>query len=456
MNNRAFRNPFLSSLPNLLLSLFIFYTALLAGCAPDKEPGQPNIIVIITDDHRHDFLGSVSPQFMETPNLDRLAAEGVRYSNAFVTTSLCSPARATYLTGVHAHTHKVVINEEMDITEATPNVAQMLQKEGYETAFIGKWHQARWATPRPGFDHWVGFQRQGHYYVNTLNVDGQWELCKNYITDELTQRAIDYLKRPKDKPFLMFLSHKAVHGPFNPAPGDTLLFDNLPVPSFNSPQGDIAHKSPWKENRRVGETELIIQRYRQTLASVDDGVGQLLAALEEQGTLDNTAIIYVGDNGYMMGEHGGLWDKRAAFEPSIRVPMLMRYPAKIKGGRVDDKMVLNLDLVPTLLELAGAKAKNDLSGVSWLDDGPRRQSFLYEYFAHEGSVPTTLAVRTEDWKLVTYPRNPELTNELFNLVEDPHETTNQLESRSDVVQELQVELNRLMSETGFQWPGYLR
>ncbi len=447
MNNRFF-------IPLVMLVLTYVMLALLVGCGTQQDAGPPNIIVIITDDHRHDFLGSVSPNFMETPNLDRLAAEGIRFSNAFVTTSLCSPARATYLTGVHAHTHKVVINEDMDITEATPTIAQRLQKEGYETAFIGKWHQARRATPRPGFDHWVSFQRQGHYFVNTLNVDGQWELSRNYITDELTKRAIDYLKRPKDKPFLMFLSHKAVHEPFNPAYRDTIRFAGLPVPDFDSPTGQIRDKAPWKQNRRQGEGELIIQRYRQTLASVDDGLGRLLDTLDEQGILDNTAIIYVGDNGYLMGEHGGLWDKRAAFEPSIRVPMLMRYPARIKAGSVDEKMVLNLDLVPTMLDLAGVPPTSELQGCSWLGNGPARDSFLYEYFASEGSVPTTLAVRTRDWKLVTYPQNPELETELYNLADDPKETTNQLQGNAEIFAELQAELERLKQDTNFQWPEY--
>ncbi len=447
MNNRVFVGRILSFLTLVLLTV-------LAGCGAREEAGRPNIIVIITDDHRYDFLGSVSPDFMQTPNLDRLAAEGVRFSNAFVTTSLCSPARATYLTGVYAHTHKVVVNEDMDITVATATIAQRLQSEGYETAFIGKWHQARRTTPRPGFDHWVSFQRQGHYFVNTLNVDGQWELSRKYITDELTDRAIDYLKRPKDKPFLMFLSHKAVHQPFNPAYRDTLRFTGLPIPDFDTSAGLIRDKSPWKENRRQGDGDILIQRYRQTLASVDDGLGRLLGTLEEQGILDNTAIIYVGDNGYLMGEHGGLWDKRAAFEPSIRVPMLMRYPARIKAGSVDEKMVLNLDLVPTLLELAGVPSTPDLQGRSWLGDGPGRESFLYEYFASEGDVPTILAVRTRDWKLVTYPKNPELGAELFNLVDDPQETTNQIQANAGMFSDLQAELERLKKETDFQWPDY--
>ena len=443
---------------NLLRSLLFFSASLLlasvAGCGGKKAEGPPNIIVIITDDHRHDFLGSVSPGFIETPNIDRLAAEGVRFSNAFVTTSLCSPARATYLTGVHAHTHKVVINEDMDITEATPTIAQRLQSQGYETAFIGKWHQARRTTPRPGFDHWVSFQRQGHYFINTLNVDGKWELNQNYITDELTDRAIEYLKRPKDKPFLMFLSHKAVHGPFNPAHRDTTRFADLPIPDFDAHKGTIRNKAPWVQNRQQGEVEAIIQDYRQTLASVDDGLGRLLDSLDSLELGDNTAVIYVGDNGYMMGEHGGLWDKRAAFEPSIRVPILMRYPSEIKAGSVDDKMVLNLDLVPTLLELAGVPATPDLQGLSWLGDEPGRDSFLYEYFAAEGRVPSTLAVRTKEWKLVTFPQNPELKAELFNLIDDPFETSNQFEGNEGVVLELQVELDRLKDETNFQWPEY--
>lgn len=426
---------------------------LLSACG-GGEPPRPNIIVVITDDHRYDFLGAVQPEVLQTPNLDRLAGEGVRFRNAFVTTSLCSPARASYLTGLHTHTHGVSVNEDMDIAPETPNIAQRLQQLGYETAFIGKWHMARRASPRPGFDHWVSFHGQGHYFTNTLNVDGQWELCRNYITDELTDRAVDFLKRPHEKPYLMFVSHKAVHEPFDPADRDTLLYRDWPVPDYDTGRGEIRDKAPWKENRRPGSGDLLIKRYRQALAAVDQGIGRLRQTLEELGQLDNTAIIYVGDNGYLMGEHGGLWDKRAPFDPSIRVPMLMRYPPWGRAGQVDDRMVLNLDLAPTLLELAGAAADTTLHGRSLLEEGEGRDSFLYEYFAYEGKVPTCFAVRTERWKLVVYPRNPELEPELFDLQNDPGETTNLVRDPDHQAtgRQLQARLEQHLIETGFQWP----
>lgn len=435
---------------SLLLALLV-----VAGCG-QKEPPRPNIIVVVTDDQRYDFLGEVNPRYLQTPSLDRLAAEGVRYSNAFVTTSLCSPARASYLTGLYAHTHRVVVNEDMDLTARTPNIAELMQKQGYETAFIGKWHMARLASPRPGFDHWVSFHGQGHYFTNTLNVDGQWELCRNYITDELTDRAIKYLKQPHDRPFLMFLSHKAVHQPFDPADRDSNRFAGEPVPDFNDPADQVGNQEPWKSNRRPGSGDLLIKRYRQTLASVDDDLGRLLDTLDELKLSENTVVIYVGDNGYLMGEHGGLWDKRAPFEPSIRVPIIMRYPGNLKAGSVDSNLVLNLDLVPTILELAQAPVPTEIQGRSWLGPGPGRESFLYEYFASEGKVPTCLAVRTKRWKLVTFPKNPELADELFDLVNDPHETRNLAveKARQSEVRQLREELERLKKETDFQWPKY--
>lgn len=436
--------------------------ALLTACGEVEERGgrkaaadpRPNIIVIITDDHRYDFLGSLQPDVLQTPNLDRLAADGVRFENAFVTTSLCSPARASYLTGLHTHTHGVHRNEVMDIKPETPNIAERLRAAGYLTAFIGKWHMARRSSPRPGFDHWVSFHGQGHYYTNTLNVDGQWELCRNYITDELTDRAVAFLNRPHDKPFLMFLSHKAVHQPFEPAERDTALFVGQPLPRYDVPNDAIKDKSPWKESRRESRGLREMHRYRQTLAAVDEGLGRLLQALEENGELDNTAIIYVGDNGYLMGEHGGLWDKRAPFEPSIRVPMLLRYPPWGKKGHVEDKMVLNLDLAPTLLQLAEVPPDSSLHGRSLLDDGPSRESFLYEYFAHEGLVPTCLAVRSARYKLVYFPLNPELGMELFDLQEDPHETTNLwgASGLAHVGREMQARLEQHLKETEFRWP----
>lgn len=427
------------------------------GCQSQEET-RPNIIVIITDDHRHDFLGSVSPEFVRTPNLDRLAAEGVRFSNAFVTTSLCSPARASYLTGVYAHQHQVLWNEDRDLESDTPTFAQHLQDSGYETAYIGKWHMARRSSARPGFDHWVSFHGQGEYFTNTLNVDGEWELSRNYITDELTDRAIAYLKRPRDKPFLMILSHKAVHQPFSPAGRDSRRYAGDPLPDFDVPGDIIGDKAPWSAVNRPGNIQTVIQNYRQTLSAVDDNLGRLLDELAAMDILDDTAIIYVGDNGYLLGEHGGLLDKRAAFEPSIRVPMIMRYPARIKAGQIDEGLVLNVDLAPTVLELAEVPIAAQIQGHSWLDEGFDRDGFLYEYFANPmhkaaGGVPTCLAVRTKRWKLVTFPHNPEFGDELFDLASDPGELNNLIgnKAQAEILERLRGELERQKLATGFRW-----
>ncbi len=442
-------------LPLILLTLGLG----VGGGCQSKNDSRPNIIVIITDDHRHDFLGTVNPGFIQTPNLDRLAAEGVRFSNTFVTTSLCSPARASYLTGQYAHQHGVLWNEDMDLTNETPTFAQRLHDSGYETAYIGKWHMARRSSPREGFDHWVSFNGQGNYFLNTLNVDGRWELCRKYITDELTDRAIAFLKRKKEKPFLMVVSHKAVHQPFAAADRDTHRYAGDPIPEFNEPGDQLGAKTPWALASRSNNQQAVIQRYRQTLVSVDDNIGRLLDELEQLGILDDTAIIYAGDNGYLLGEHHGLMDKRAAFEPSIRVPLIMRYPARATAGEVDEDLVLNVDLAPTIMELAGLSIPPDIQGHSWLDDDYSRTGFLYEYFAHRwrrsaGEVPTCLAVRTKRWKLVTFPLNPEFEAELFDLQNDPGELKNLAAdaAHEDVMKRLRSELEKQKNTTGFRWP----
>ncbi len=428
----------------------------LGGCGRTGAR-RPSFLFVLTDDHRHDALGCAGLPWLRTPNLDRLAGEGVRFTDAFTTTSLCSPSRAGFLTGCWAHRHGVVANEMNDPDPRLPQLPGLLQAAGWTTAFVGKWHMARWSSPRPGWDHWVAFNRQGDYERNTLNVDGRWELSRRYVTDDLTDRALAFLRDVGDRPFFLLLSHKAAHAPFVPPPRYADLYADAPVQELIDRGRDLAGKPDWGgRGEAPADAADVVRRYLACLTAVDDGVGRLLAELERRGRLEDTVVVYAGDNGFLLGEHGGLWDKRAAYEPSIRIPLLVRAHGFLPPGRLQGGLALNVDLAPTLLAMAGLPPPASMQGRSWLDlvaGRPWRDAFLYEYFREEGNVPTTLAVREERWKLVTYPED-DLPDELYDLAEDPGELRNLAAdpARAEQVRRLRDRLALLERETDFRPP----
>jgi len=426
------------------------------GCGPRRAP-QPNIVIIISDDHRHDAMGCAGDPRLATPGLDRLAAGGVRFTNAFVTTSLCSPSRASFLTGTYVHTHGVYYNEMRDPYPTVPMFPELLQQAGYETAYIGKWHMLRRATPRRGFDHWLSFNGQGEYFRNTWNEDGAWSRTETYVTDELTDRAVAWLARPHTKPFLLILSHKAVHAPLVPAPRHVSRYAAIDFRALDDPRDRLDLKPDW--GGRVAMTDPVteIRNYHRCVLSLDESVSRVLAELRRQDLENDTIVVYASDNGALFGEHGGLWDKRAAYDPSIRIPLLMRYPRRIDAGTTCDEMVLNLDLAPTLLELAGVPVPPSVQGASMLpvlEGRPGRDAFLYEYFRELGTVPTCLAVRTRDWKFIAYPEDPQFGAELYDLRADPGELVNLAgdPAQAAKARELAERLAALQRATGFQSP----
>jgi len=420
---------------------------------------KPNIIFILTDDQRYDALSCRGHTFLKTPNMDRLAREGVLFENAFVTTSLCSPSRASFLTGCYAHTHGVFFNSQSDPDPSLPTFSQLLQKAGYETAYIGKWHMAATDEPRPGFDHWVSFKGQGSYRGNKFNIDGEDVRSQGYVTDDLTEYAINFINKDHKNPFLLFLSHKAVHAPFTPAERHNNLFSDIEIESRHNPADNLATKPKW--GRKMDKNwRQQIRNYFQTLMAVDESLGRILKSLERNNMLDDTVLVFAGDNGYFHGEHGGMWDKRAAYEPSMRIPLLMRYPARVKAGIRCGQMVLNIDLAPTLLDLAGAAIPHKIQGQSWmklLAGHAGRESFLYEYFGTSGDRfkrPTTIAIRKANWKYITYPLSNMHTHELYDLNNDPEELDNLSASSAheSVLRQLKVELARLQEKTNFRFP----
>lgn len=450
-----------------------------------------NIIFILSDDHRYDFMGFTGKvPGLKTPNLDRMANEGVHFQNAFVTTSLCSPSRASILTGQYAHTHTVVDNEAPQPKDMV-FFPQYLQKAGYQTGFFGKWHMGGdKPDPRPGFDKWVSFRGQGVYYSPTLNIDGKTVEFKDaYITDLLTELSIDWLrKRDKQKPFFLYLSHKAVHSEFYPAKRHEGMYKNLqihyPISMFMT-QTDSSKKftkgvwegtkgytfnlndiPEWVRQQRYswhgvdymyhGATNFdkFYQDYIETLMGVDDSVGEILEFLQKNGLDKETLVVYMGDNGFAFGEHG-LIDKRTAYEESMRVPLLARCPTLIKAGTKIKEDVLNIDIAPSFLELAGIKEPKQMQGQSFipLAKGKSiiwRKDFLYEYYWENmfPQTPTQYAIRTSKYKLIRSIGTWDI-NQLFDLENDPFEVNNLIRKpeMQDVARQLNVDLWKKLEDT---------
>lgn len=409
-----------------------------------------NIVVILTDDHRYDAMGFLKPQdFGATPTLDRLAAEGVHFRNAFVTTALCSPSRASILTGLYAHQHRVIDNNHASL-EGLTFFPEYLQAAGYDTGYFGKWHMGNVGdVPQPGFDRWVSFVGQGHYlpHADGLNVDGQKVPQKGYITDELTDYALDWLEgRSKDKPWLMYVSHKAVHSEFIPAERHKGRYANetFRYPETMAAEGPNAQGRPrWVHDQRNSwhgvdfpyHSDLDIgdyyKAYMETLLAVDEGIARVMDALEARGELDDTLILYLGDNGFAFGEHG-LIDKRTAYEESMRIPMLMRCPAMFKGGTKVEQVVANIDVAPTLLAAAGLEAPASIEGKNFLplargETIPWREHLLYEYYWERNfpQTPTVHALREDRYKFIRFHGLWDL-DELYDLTADPLESRNLL------------------------------
>ena len=398
-----------------------------AGAVPpagaDERP--PNLVVILSDDHRFDFAGHAGHPFVETPSLDRLAAEGTRFENAFVTSSLCSPSRASFLTGVEPHRHGVW-NNVTPWSDANRTWFEYLKQRGYDTAFIGKWHMPGNLPDLRGVDEFVTFTvfgGQGRYESCPLVVNGREEPSrKRYIAEELTDRAIAFVEQPRDAPFVLYLAHKNVHAEFTPDPRERGRYEDRPVPVPPGGHARVSLTEAQYVHFELRSLPDVVRRYAEAVTSMDREIGRLLDTLDRLGIADETVVVYTSDNGYLWGEHGKV-DKRWAFEESIRVPFLVRGPGATAGA-TSARLVLNLDLAPTLLELAGVAKPASLQGrslVPLLADpaAPFRDGFFYRYFFEAPyPVPTHSALRTESHKLVAYPGRPPV---LYDLAVDPRE-----------------------------------
>lgn len=468
-----------------LKTALLLATAALAASAIPAEPGlaaalegpaasaaaqvakpaaqrQRNIIFVLVDDLRYDGMGFLQPQ-LKTPNIDRMRREGSYFPNAVVTSSLCSPSRATILTGETARNHGIVDNNNSS-EEGLTYFPAYLQKAGYQTAFLGKWHMGNDTdAPRPGFDKWVSFKGQGAYWPTTgvpdsakaagagnmLNVDGKHVAQKGYITDELTDYAMNWLSKERDpkKPFFLYLSHKAVHS--DPLPPTRYLhqYDNakftLPASAANTPE-NYKGKPLWVYNQRntwhgidffynsnVPMTEYL-KYYYGTLSAVDDSLGRILDYLKANHLEKDTMVVFTSDNGFQIGEHG-LIDKRNAYQASVRVPLLVWEPGTVPANATNTGRIRNLDFAPTFLDVASAPRPAQFEGKStWsLMNGQIRPAdwkapdFTYEYYWEWTfpMTPGTFAIQRGNLKYIQYYGVYD-TDELYDLSKDPDEMTN--------------------------------
>ena len=449
-----------------------------------KNEKRPNFLFILVDDQPYDAVGfSKRYPFLKTPNIDKLANEGVNVKNFFVTQSICSPSRASFLTGTYPHIHGVNQNNkhvDPDWESFSPYSVH-LQEAGYETAHIGKIHMAHKRGKdhiRPGFDYWFSFIGQGDYFDPKVNDNGIETQIEGYITDILTEKTIDWLvnKRDSNKPFSLNLWHKAVHEKHLPAPRHKALYkgENLPEPPYNTHRETFEGKPEWQRRKTFGfkwnnndtipkilkEKKWPINKFKnmqllRSLIAVDESLGKVIETLYQLGELDNTVIIYSSDNGYFMGEHT-YKDKRLAYENSIRVPMIIRYPKLISQNSDVSEQCLNIDIAPTILDLAGIDKPDYMQGESMLNliskgkDENWRKSILFEYYVDDAwpyAGPDQLAVRTNNFKLVDNFIDNDI-DELYDLKNDPGEMINLInnEDYDKIEKELRNESKRLQKK----------
>ena len=489
-------------------ALYVFACCVIFSCTKKTDDADPlefniiagvkprNVIFILSDDHRYDFMGFTGKvPDLKTPNMDRLAAEGAHCQNAFVSTALCSPSRASILTGQYAHTHTIVDNQA-PMPEQLKFFPQYLQSNGYATAFVGKWHMGdQDDQPQKGFDHWVSFRGQGDYYNPRLNVDGKKIEYSDsaYITDVLTDHALSWLKDiGHDKPFFLYLSHKAVHADFSPAQRHRGTYADIKIqypPSMfltatdtsktfglsinqikneaTNVRANLRDIPEWVRQQRYSwhgvdymydgtiDFNSFYRQYLETLLGIDESIGRVLEYLKANGLDKSTMVIYMGDNGFSFGERG-LIDKRHMYEESMRVPLLVWCPELISPNTKVASMIQNIDVAPTILQLAGIKKPEQMQGESFaaLLEGreiPWRNKVFYEYYWEDAfpQTPSIFGVRTDRYKYI-FNHGMWGINELYDLQSDPHEVYNLIRDpgHRELSQSLRNEMWKWLDSTG--------
>jgi len=474
------------------------------GCGPGERAGsaqRPNIIFMFTDDHASHAISAYGSRINQTPNIDRLADEGMLFRNAFVTNSICAPSRAVILTGKHSHINGIYTNREsFDSSQVT--FTKLLQGAGYQTAIIGKWHLKSDPT---GFDYWEVLPGQGNYYNPRFLIPGDTVQYTGYVTDIITDRALDWLQNGRDraKPFMLMYQHKAPHRRWEPGPEHLTMYDDVTIPEpptlFDDYEGrtsaaktqemtiaqhmydeDLKLVAPPQLNEEQLERwnaayepkneafrqanpqgddlvrwkyQRYIKDYLRTIASVDDNLGRLLDYLDESGLAENTVVIYSSDQGFYLGDHGW-YDKRWMYEESLRMPFIVRWPGVVQPGSENSDLVQNLDFAETFLEMAGVGVPADMQGHSLVPllqgrtPADWRDAIYYHYWEYPAwhMVRRHYGIRTQRYKLIHYYEIDEW--ELFDLATDPDELKSVYADPeyAEVVADLKARLARMRAD----------
>jgi N-acetylglucosamine-6-sulfatase len=483
----------------LLLSSFsaLLILLLMIGGSLAADDQRPNIVLIVVDDLRFDEIGVGGHPYLETPCIDRLANDGVMFSNAYHVTPLCSPNRASILTGQYASRHGILDNTSRShASHRLELFPKELQKAGYTTAHIGKWHMGNDPTPRPGYDYWVSFSGQGKTNDPDLYEEGRIHSVKGYITDIFTDRAAGFIKKCGDDPFFLYIAHKAVH------PEAVQLDDgtvDLSVPRSFIPadrhkgryEGKVLKRRPnygfsdqdalskpvikraleirhefekdedWRHEIDPGIAENTIRRRAEMMLAVDEGVGRILDTLRETGELDNTLVIFTSENGYFYGEHGLTIERRLPYEEAVKTPLLMRFPKMVKPESKANGLVVSIDLAPTILDVAGVAIPKHIQGTSLIPilKGQKdevHESIFIEFYSHENPFPWTASldyriVRKGKYKYIRWIRFEDEA-ELYDLDTDPFEMNNLIKNKdmASLVQALEQEMKQhILNSLGF-------
>ena len=461
-----------------------------------RSTARPNLLFIMTDDHAAHAISAYGSRVNQTPNLDRIADNGVRMDAAFCTNAICTPSRASILTGTYNHVnHVTTLDTPLDNSLWT--FPQALQDAGYATGLIGKWHLGHGPDHDPvGFDFWRVLPGQGHYH-NPVMIEQDGGILERggYVTDLITDDSIEFIDEHADQPFALFCHHKAPHRTWEPAARHFTMYDDVDIPEPHTFRDDLEGRPEVIKAMRMhmmdldpvtdlnavvpdglSEDEEIAWRYQRymrrylgVIAAVDESIGRLLDHLEERGILDNTIVVYTSDQGFFLGDHGW-FDKRLMYEESLRMPLLIQYPNRIRPGSTSDDIVVNVDFGPTLLDLMGVEIPDNVQGRSFApildgdtpDDWP--ESMYYRYWMHRDAAhncPAHYGVRTKTHKLICYYNDPlgqlgahgptdPIEWELYDLVADPYEVDNVIDDPAyrEIRIDLETQLAKLQADLG--------
>ena len=472
----------------LTLAVLLFSSTLLSA-----QTRRPNIVLIVVDDMRYDEWSGGGHTYLETPNIDLLAAGGTRFDRAYHAVPLCSPNRASILTGQYPSRHGIIDNTARNQASFMLDLfPKFLQESGYKTAHVGKWHMGNSPVPRPGYDYWVCMEGQGKTYDPVLYEGDSSYVAEGYITDIFTDKALSFIRENADAPFFLYIGHKAVHPEavqrddgstdldvpkeFIPAERHRGLYEGKRFrrspsysPSAKADDGkpviknafkirsQVLDKDPrWEQSMDLGISEKSIQKRAEMMLGVDESLGRIMTELNTLGILKNTVVIFTSDNGYFFGEHGFSLERRMPYEESVRAPLIVRHPGIPKRESKIDALVLSIDLSATVLDIAGVKNPGTIQGKSLIplisgEKDHLRSSGLIEYYSNENPFPWTAqldyrVVITDQFKYIKWLRFDNA--ELYDLSNDPYEQHNLIEdaSHKGTVEQLHRELQRLQLE----------